>query len=85
MKKVTQAEMERCIKEIGKVVEKHSMGSALRGLDVTAAGFAGLCDIYAQPNADNPEGMCDDPIAFRKRFADFIANLPTLEKLSAGR
>jgi hypothetical protein len=51
-------------------------GSARHGLEVTAFAFAAVLDAYAKPNAANPEGMCDDPQAFRRYFAEIIARGP---------
>lgn len=76
--KVTGKELKQAIAQVNAVVGKHSKGSALRGLDVTAAAFACVLDIYSHPNKVNPEGMCDDPIAFRKIFADFIVTGPPI-------
>lgn len=73
MKKASVAELKRCIAELNEVVAKHSYSSARRGLDVTAIAFSLLLDTYALPNAENSEGMCDDPAAFRKIYAALIA------------
>lgn len=80
--KVTERELRKAIVELNNVVSKHSKGSALRGLDITAAAFACVLDIYSHPNENNPEGMCDDPIAFRKIFADFIVTGPPIHEKS---
>jgi hypothetical protein len=83
---VTEAELKRCILELNNVVGKHSKGSVLRGLDVLSAAFAGMLDMYAQPNEENPEGMCDDHVAFRHIYADAIMQYPLLErKLATGK
>lgn len=73
---VTEAELKRCILELNNVVGKHSKGSVLRGLNVLSAAFAGMLDMYSQPNAENPEGMCDDYIAFRRIYADAMMQYP---------
>ena len=78
--KVTEKELKQAIIELNRVVIKHCKGSALRGLDVTSAAFACVLDIYSHPNEENPEGMCDDPIAFRKIFADFIVSGPPIHE-----
>lgn len=75
---VTEKELKQAILEVGRVVAKHSKGSAFRGLDITAAAFTCVLDLYSHPNGENPEGMCDDPIAFRQIFADFIVNGPPI-------
>jgi hypothetical protein len=78
--KVTERELKQAIIELNRVVAKHCKGSALRGLDITAAAFACVLDIYSHPNEENPEGMCDDPIAFRKIFAEFIVTGPPIHE-----
>ena len=78
---VTEAEFKKCIREVNIVVGKHARGSTLRGLDITAAAFACLLDFYANPNPVNPLGMCDDPRAFRRMYAEFIATAPSAERL----
>lgn len=77
---VTEAELKKHIVSLNKLVEKAGRGSCLRGLDVTAAAFAALLDIYAGPNPGNPEGMCDDRAAFRKMYATFINELPEVQR-----
>lgn len=83
--KVTETELKQAIVQLNKVVGKHSKGSALRGLDITAAAFACVLDLYSHPNEENPEGMCDDPIAFRQIFADFIVNGPPIHEQTVNR
>ena len=80
---VTEAELKKAISEVSRVVGNHSRGSALRGLDITAAAFACVLDIYSHPNESNPRGMCDDPIAFRQIFADFIVSAPPIHEQPA--
>lgn len=77
---VTEKELKQTIIELNRVVGKHCKGSAMRGLDITAAAFACVLDIYSHPNEENPEGMCDDPIAFRKIYAEFIVNGPPIHE-----
>ena len=82
---VTEKELKQAIVEVGRIVAKHSKGnSALRGLGVTSAAFACVLDLYSHPNEENPEGMCDDPIAFRKIFADFIVTGPPIHEQKVG-
>lgn len=50
--------------------------STIRGLVCVATAFAVLLDAYAKPNAENSQGMCDDPIAFRQYFADVLLGTP---------
>ena len=61
------------IREKGRV-DKHGGDSAYRGLTVLAGAFRLLLDSYANPNAENELGMCDDPALFRQHFADIIVN-----------
>jgi hypothetical protein len=84
MKPVTKSEAAKIIKELGGIVERASGGGALRGLTAVTGCFAGLLDVYAQPNEVNPAGMCDDPVAFRKHFAEILVTTPVLRK-KAGR
>jgi hypothetical protein len=62
------------IRKLNDVVEKASPDSALEGLRTVAAAFGCLLDVYASPNPNNPDGMCDDKVAFRKMFAEIIVN-----------
>lgn len=80
MKRISQARAAKIIADINAIVEANSHGSALRGLTVTASCFAALLDVYAQPNENNPRGMCDNPQAFRRHFAEIIATSPMLRK-----
>ena len=80
MKTFTEAQLQRSILQINEIVERESPASALHGLILAAHAFAGLLDVYAQPNEDNPQGMCDDPAAFRTHFAEIIVAAPTLKK-----
>jgi hypothetical protein len=77
-KPITQAQAAKIIADINAIVEKHARGSTLRGLTITASCFAALLDVYAQPNENNPEGMCDDPAAFRQHFVEIITTAPML-------
>jgi hypothetical protein len=77
---ITQTQTAKIIADLNAIVAKHGHGSALRGLTITASCFAALLDIYAQPNEENPEGMCDDPAAFRRHFAEVITTTPILRK-----
>jgi hypothetical protein len=79
-KSVTQRQAAKIIADLNAIVEACSHGSALRGLTVTASCFAALLDVYAQPNEQNPEGMCDDLQAFRHHFANVITTTPVLRK-----
>jgi hypothetical protein len=47
-------------------------GSALEGLQAVAITFACLLEIYAKPNPENPEGMCDSIADFKAHFAALI-------------
>lgn len=79
MSKVTDLEIKKAVLELNNVVTGHSQGSVMRGLEVTAAAFAAVMDIYANPNEVNPEGMCDDPQAFRQHFSDLILSFPPVK------
>ncbi len=72
--KITAEQFESACREIGLLVTTYGDGSAVDGLSVVAHAFGVILDVYAKPNADNPEGMCDDPVAFRAYFAGMIAN-----------
>lgn len=74
LKALVEAEILRAYRDLGKVVERAGGQSALHGLQVVAFAFAAVLDTYAKPNALNPEGMSDDPPAFRRYFADIIAD-----------
>jgi hypothetical protein len=73
MSYIDKKKAQKLLAQLGKVVASASADSALEGLTRTAITFSVLLDIYSLPNAENPEGMCDDPAAFRKHFADIIA------------
>lgn len=70
---VSGAQFTELIGQLAEVVRKAHPTSALIALKVTACAFGALLDIYAAPNAENPEGMCDDLDAFRNVFAQIIA------------
>jgi len=70
---VSGAQFTELIGALSEVVRKAHPTSALIALKVTACAFGVLLDIYAAPNAENPEGMCDDLDAFRNVFAQIIA------------
>ena len=80
MKRISQRQAAKIIADLNAIVEANSHGSALHGLTVTASCFAALLDVYAQPNEENTQGMCDDPQAFRRHFADLIISTPMLRK-----
>lgn len=73
LKRLVDGDIESSFFALGKVAEKVSGGSALHSLEVVSFAFAALLDVYAKPNANNPQGMCDDPRAFRRHFAEIIA------------
>ena len=77
---VSAREMESAILQLNKIAMRESKKSALRGLTVVTCALAGLLDIYAQPNDENDQGMCDDPVAFRKHFAEILVEAPILKK-----
>jgi hypothetical protein len=77
---ITKKELNDTIVELNRIVTAHSQGSAARGLEILTAAFAALLDCYALPNEQNPEGMCSDPVAFRKHFALNLTEYPPLQK-----
>ncbi len=72
MEKISKQEFNGVIKKLGDVMNDISGTSALDGLTTLAVAYAALLDIYAAPNPNNPQGMCDDKVAFRKHFASII-------------
>jgi len=68
------------VKSLAQIMEHVDPDSSLNGLTVIAMGFSSLLQIYALPNANNPEGMCDDPVAFRRHFAEIVAAHPSDDK-----
>ncbi len=72
---ITAEEVKRAYKKLGRHVQMAGGDSALHGLEVVTAAFALVLDTYANPNPENPEGMCDDPAAFRQYFADILTTL----------
>jgi len=74
LRAVVGAEIKRAYLAIGKAVEIAGRDAGARhGLEVVSAAFAAVLDTYAKPNANNPQGMSDDPAAFRRYFAKIIA------------
>jgi hypothetical protein len=63
---------EKLINDLGGLVDSAHPESAMLALETTAAAFGCLLDIYAAPNPENPQGMCDDKVLFRKHFAGII-------------
>jgi hypothetical protein len=79
-KKVTTAGMAKLLLDLNKLVLVAGGDlCALLGLEVVTRAFAALLDIYAAPNAENPQGMCDDRLAFRRHFADLLVSAPALK------
>jgi hypothetical protein len=78
VKKMSKKRFERVIENLNTIVRSAASAdeSALAGLTAVAAAFGALLDVYAAPNPDNAEGMCDDKAAFRKYFADIIVSGP---------
>jgi hypothetical protein len=73
MKRFSQKKLKALVVQLNEIVAATGQDSAMDGLLVVSYAFAALLDAYALPNANNPDGMCDDPNAFRKVFADLIA------------
>lgn len=61
------------ILKLNDMLEDIAPDSVVRGLTGLALAFGLLLDTYSKHNDNNPAGMCDDPAAFRKHFADMIA------------
>lgn len=80
MNKITEKEFNRLIVDLNNVVSSVGGESTLTGLTAVAAAFGALLDIYALSNANNEKGMCDSPLAFRKHFANMIAEGPTIRE-----
>lgn len=77
----TEHEFKEAVVEMNNLVGKYSReGSALAGLTCIAMAFGAVCDIYAMPNPENPEGMCDSKEDFRAYFADILAIGPQVQK-----
>jgi hypothetical protein len=70
---INKKELEAFVLDLNELMGSVSRGSTYRGLTMIAGGFAMLLETYAKPNAENPEGMCDDVPAFRRHFADVVA------------
>jgi len=73
-------ELKQLCEEVNRIVIKHAKGSAFRGLLAAASGFFVLCDVYAKPNAENQQGMVDNPQDLRDIIASVIKT-GSLEKL----
>ena len=71
------------ILSLNEIVQRADPNSALSGLTLTAMAFSALLQTYALPNANCPEGMCDNPDAFRRHFAEIVARGPVKAKASA--
>lgn len=71
---------DRLLKDLNEIVRQADSKSALRGLEICARLFAVLIHVYAAPNPENSEGMCDDPAALRKYIAQIILDGPTVGK-----
>jgi hypothetical protein len=69
---ITQAQFEEAMGDLNELVEKYGAESAMYGLTTVATVFAALLDVYAMPNPDNPQGMCEDKAAFRAHFARIL-------------
>jgi hypothetical protein len=76
MKVSTKSTFAKFVADLNELAMRHAAGSALQGLTVLAGGFAVLLDMYAAPNPENPEGMCDDWFKFRNHFAEIMLAAP---------
>lgn len=71
-KPISKEQFTELVKDLGDLLYKLPGESSLDGLTTLAVAYAALLDIYAAPNPNNPKGMCDDKVAFRKYFASII-------------
>jgi len=69
-------DLQLAVKDLNTLVARAGKGSVLDGLTVLAIALAVLLDRYALPNPENPEGMCYDPVAFRRDFAGVMVHTP---------
>jgi len=72
MRQLSEVELKYFINKLNDLVLIAGQDSTIDGLSILTYAFAALLDIYALPNPGNPQGMCDDPIAFRKIFSDIL-------------
>jgi hypothetical protein len=70
---MTEKRFKKLVLKLGAIVSEADPESAMKGLTIVAGAFGCLLDIYAKPNPENPQGMSNDPRAFRRHFADIIA------------
>jgi hypothetical protein len=73
----TEKQLKTVITVLNSLVNKYGEGSSEHGLNVVATAFRALLDIYSAPNPNNPQGMCDDAVAFRRHYAEMVAACPT--------
>jgi len=79
-RKFTRPEVEAAMQKLFKMVEDAAGNSAFEGIRFLCICFAGMLDVYAQPNPNNPQGMVDDPAQLRAIAAQIIIDTPTLRK-----
>jgi hypothetical protein len=73
MNTISIDQFKQVVADVGRIVDAVDPDSALYSLEVVATAFSALLQIYALPNANSPEGMCDDPETFRRYFAEIVA------------
>lgn len=81
---LTRAKVKKAIAALNEIMGTFSSESAVVGLTGLAVACAVLLDNYSQPNDENPEGMCDDPQAFRRWFTNIIETSPQPAPKKAG-
>jgi hypothetical protein len=77
---ISDDEFKAALAKINNIVTEYGQDSTMFGLETVAIAFAALLDVYAKPNEINPEGMCDDPVAFREHFCGLIMSAGKLPK-----
>lgn len=65
-------ELEIVVNKLHATIYEIDTESALEGLTLLTLAFGVILDIYAMPNENNPEGMCDSKEDFRKYFANIL-------------
>lgn len=73
---ISTEKFQRIVSDLNRTIETASPDSAAFGFEVLAGACAALLDIYAMPNENNTQGMCDDPHDFRDWFCSRIMGAP---------
>lgn len=82
---ISPAKFKQVVADLNGIVERVSPGSALFGIETLATACAAMLDVYAMPNENNPQGMCDDPHDFRDYFCSRIMGAPELKPKRRGK